>query len=131
VIHHVLPFIHMQACPTQPSDGKHGPRPADGLIDEAVEAGALEAVPPDPVLRFSHPLLREAADAMLSGQARRRLHGVIGAAVEDPIRRRGSWPAAPRSWMRRWQAGSRRPPSTRPPVERPPAPRRWPGRRPS
>ena len=44
----------------------------------------LEVVPPDPVLRFSHPLLREAAEAMLSGLARRRLHRVIGAAVEDP-----------------------------------------------
>jgi hypothetical protein len=44
----------------------------------------LEAVPPDPVLRFSHPLLREAADGMLSGPAWRRLHRVIGGAVEDP-----------------------------------------------
>ena len=58
--------------------------PAGGLVDEAVEAGVLEAVPPDPVLRFSHPLLREAAEAMLSGPARRRLHRVIGGAVEDP-----------------------------------------------
>ena len=32
-------------------------------VDEALEAGVLEAVPPDPVLRFSHPLLREAAEA--------------------------------------------------------------------
>ena len=44
----------------------------------------LEAVPPDPVLRFSHPLLREAAEAMLPGPARRRLHRVIAAALEDP-----------------------------------------------
>jgi DNA-binding CsgD family transcriptional regulator len=58
--------------------------PAVGLVDEAVEAGVLEAVPPDPVLRFSHPLLREAAEAILSGPARRRLHRVIGGAVEDP-----------------------------------------------
>jgi DNA-binding CsgD family transcriptional regulator len=36
------------------------------------------------VLRFSHPLLREAADGMLSGPARRRLHRVIGAALQDP-----------------------------------------------
>ena len=57
---------------------------AGGLADEAVEAGVLEAVPPDPVLRFSHPLLREAAEAMLSGPARRRLHRVIGAALDDP-----------------------------------------------
>ena len=44
----------------------------------------LDAVPPDPVLRFSHPLLREAAEGMLSGPERRRLHRVIGAAVQDP-----------------------------------------------
>jgi DNA-binding CsgD family transcriptional regulator len=58
--------------------------PAGDLVDEAVEAGVLEAVPPDPVLRFSHPLLRETAEAMLSGPARRRLHRVIGGALEDP-----------------------------------------------
>ena len=43
--------------------------PVGDLVDEAVEAGVLEAVPPDPVLRFSHPLLRETAEAMLSGPA--------------------------------------------------------------
>ena len=36
------------------------------------------------MLRFSHPLLREAAEGMLSGPARRRLHRVIGGALEDP-----------------------------------------------
>ena len=35
---------------------------ADGRVDEALEAGVLDAAPPDPVLRFSHPLLREAAE---------------------------------------------------------------------
>ena len=55
-----------------------------GLVDKAVAAGVLEARSPDPVLRFSHPLLRETAEAMLSGPARRRLHRVIGTALEDP-----------------------------------------------
>ena len=40
--------------------------------------------PPDPVLRFSHPLLREAAEGMLTGPGRRRLHRAIGAALADP-----------------------------------------------
>ena len=57
---------------------------ADGQVDEALEAGVLEADPPDPVLRFSHPLLREAAEAMLTGPGRRRLHRAIGAALADP-----------------------------------------------
>jgi len=57
---------------------------ADGRVDEALEAGVLHAAPPDPVLRFSHPLLREAAGSMLTGPGRRRLHRAIGAAVADP-----------------------------------------------
>ena len=57
---------------------------ADGRVDEALEAGVLDADPPDPVLRFSHPLLREAAEAMLTGPGRRRLHRAIGAALTDP-----------------------------------------------
>jgi DNA-binding CsgD family transcriptional regulator len=57
---------------------------AAGQIDEALEAGVLDVDPPDPVLRFSHPLLREAAEAMLSGPGRRRLHRAIGAALADP-----------------------------------------------
>ena len=40
--------------------------------------------PPDPVLRFSHPLLREAAEGMLTGPGRRRLHRAIGGALDDP-----------------------------------------------
>ena len=59
-------------------------RPVGEQVDEALEAGVLEAAPPDPVLRFSHPLLRETAEGMLSGPARRRLHRVIGAALDDP-----------------------------------------------
>ena len=58
--------------------------PVGECVDEALEAGVLEATAPDPVLRFSHPLLREAAGAMLSGPGRRRLHRVIGAALADP-----------------------------------------------
>ncbi len=57
---------------------------ADGQVDEALEAGVLEADPPDPVLRFSHPLLRESAEGMLTGPGWRRLHRVIGAALADP-----------------------------------------------
>ena len=57
---------------------------ADGQVDEALEAGVLDAAPPDPVLRFSHPLLREAAEGMLTGPGRRRLHRAIGAALTDP-----------------------------------------------
>ena len=57
---------------------------ADGQVDEALEAGVLDAGPPDPVLRFSHPLLREAAEGMLTGPGRRRLHRAIGAALADP-----------------------------------------------
>jgi hypothetical protein len=52
-------------------------------VDEALEAGVLVTAAPDPVLRFSHPLLRETADSMLTGPARRRLHRAIGAALAD------------------------------------------------
>ena len=45
-----------------------GGGPVGEQVDEAVEAGVLEAVPPDPVLRFSHPLLRETAEGMLAGR---------------------------------------------------------------
>jgi DNA-binding CsgD family transcriptional regulator len=79
----VVQAAALAGAPTRGLLGVVAGGPAGGLVDEAVEAGVLEAVPPDPVLRFSHPLLREAAGAMLSGPARRRLHRVIGAAVED------------------------------------------------
>ena len=36
------------------------------------------------MLRFSHPLLREAAAGMLTGPRKRRLHRDIGAAIDDP-----------------------------------------------
>jgi hypothetical protein len=52
-------------------------------VDEALEAGVLVTAAPDPVLRFSHPLLRETAGAMLPGPARHRLHRLIGAALDD------------------------------------------------
>jgi DNA-binding CsgD family transcriptional regulator len=78
-----LAVVQAAALAGSPTRGLLG-AVAGGLIDEAVEAGVLEAEPPDPVLRFSHPLLREAAEAMLSGPARRRLHRVIGGAVQDP-----------------------------------------------
>ena len=58
--------------------------PVEEPVDVALEAGVLEAAAPDPVLRFSHPLLREAAEGMLTGPGRRRLHRVIGAALADP-----------------------------------------------
>jgi hypothetical protein len=59
--------------------------PVDERVDEALEAGVLEAASPDPVLRFSHPLLREAAEGVLTGPGRRRLHRLIGAALGDPV----------------------------------------------
>ena len=58
--------------------------PVSEWVDEALEAGVLEAAAPDPVLRFSHPLIREAAEGMLSGPGLRRLHRAIGAALGDP-----------------------------------------------
>ena len=58
--------------------------PVGEQVDAAVEAGVLEAAAPDPVLRFAHPLLRETAEGMLSGPARRRLHRLIGGALDDP-----------------------------------------------
>jgi DNA-binding CsgD family transcriptional regulator len=58
--------------------------PVDEPVDTALVAGVLEASPPDPVLRFSHPLLREAAGGMVTGPRRRRVHRAIAAAVGDP-----------------------------------------------
>lgn len=60
------------------------PGPVDEHIDEALRAGILQAFAPDPVLRFSHPLLREAAEGMLTQRQSRELHRVIGAAMDDP-----------------------------------------------
>jgi DNA-binding CsgD family transcriptional regulator len=65
------------------------PGPVDEHVDEAIEAGILHASPPDPLLRFSHPLLREAAEGMLTGPRKRRLHRDIGAAIDDP--REAAW----------------------------------------
>jgi DNA-binding CsgD family transcriptional regulator len=58
--------------------------PVDLPVNEALTAGILQASPPDPMLRFSHPLLREAAEGMLTDPERRELHRVIGAAMDDP-----------------------------------------------
>lgn len=58
--------------------------PVDEHVNEALEAGILQVTPPDPVLRFGHPLLREAAEGMLTDPRRRELHRVIGAALNDP-----------------------------------------------
>jgi DNA-binding CsgD family transcriptional regulator len=70
--------------PTRPLLRALAGEPAGQLVDEALEADVLEATPPDPVLRFSHPLLREAAERMLTGPQRRRLHRAIGASMDDP-----------------------------------------------
>jgi DNA-binding CsgD family transcriptional regulator len=80
----VVQAAALAGAPTRALLGVVAGGPVGGLVDEAVEAGVLEAAPPDPVLRFSHPLLRETAGAMLSGPARRRLHRMIGGALEDP-----------------------------------------------
>ncbi|MCW6005374.1 LuxR C-terminal-related transcriptional regulator [Micromonospora sp. CPCC 205371] len=57
---------------------------ADPAIDHALEADVLEAAPPDPVLRFTHPLLREVVLRSLTGPQLRRLHRSLAAAVDDP-----------------------------------------------
>ena len=80
----VVQVAALAGTPTRALLGAVAGGPAGDRVDEALEAGVLEAVPPDPVLRFSHPLLREAAEAMLAGPARRRLHRAIGIAVDDP-----------------------------------------------
>jgi DNA-binding CsgD family transcriptional regulator len=65
------------------------PGPVEEHVNEALEAGILQASAPDPVLRFSHPLLREAAGDMLTGPRRRELHRIIGTAIGDP--HEGAW----------------------------------------
>lgn len=57
---------------------------ADAAIDHALEAEVLDAAPPDPVLRFTHPLLREVVLASLTGPQLRRLHRKLAGAVDDP-----------------------------------------------
>jgi DNA-binding CsgD family transcriptional regulator len=57
----------------------------DAAVDEAIEVGILDARPPDPVLRFTHPLLRDTARNSLSAVRRRRLHRGLAAVVEDPV----------------------------------------------
>jgi hypothetical protein len=57
---------------------------ADPAVDDALEADVLDAIPPDPVLRFTHPLLREVALASLTGPRLSRLHRGLAAAVDDP-----------------------------------------------
>ena len=82
-----LAVIHvaaLTAAPTRTLLRAVIPGPVDSRVDNAIEAGILLASPPDPVLRFSHPLLREAAEAMLTGPRKRRLHRDIGAAIDDP-----------------------------------------------
>jgi DNA-binding CsgD family transcriptional regulator len=82
-----LEVIHvaaLTAAPTRALLRAMIPGEADARVDDAIEAGILHASPPDPVLRFSHPLLREAAGAMLTGPRKRRLHRDIGAAIDDP-----------------------------------------------
>jgi DNA-binding CsgD family transcriptional regulator len=61
----------------------------DPAIDHALEADVLDADPPDPVLRFSHPLLREVALRSLTGPQLRRLHRTLAAVVDDPIEAAG------------------------------------------
>jgi DNA-binding CsgD family transcriptional regulator len=80
----VVQAAALAGAPTRALLGAVAGRPVGEQVDAALEAGVLDSVPPDPVLRFSHPLLRETAEDMLSGPARRRLHRVIGAALDDP-----------------------------------------------
>jgi DNA-binding CsgD family transcriptional regulator len=83
----VIQVAALTAAPTRTLLRAVIPGPADEVdtrVDDAIEAGILHASPPDPVLRFSHPLLREAAEGMLTGPRKRRLHRDIGAAIGDP-----------------------------------------------
>jgi len=61
----------------------------DGAVDEALEAEVLTASPPERLLWFTHPLLREVAQASLSGPGRRRLHRQLAEVVEDLDARAG------------------------------------------
>lgn len=81
----VVQAAALAAAPTRALLRAVAAGPVEVQVDAALEAGVLEAAPPDPVLRFSHPLLREAADGMLTGPGRRRVHRVIGAALDDPV----------------------------------------------
>jgi len=58
--------------------------PVDERVSAALDAGVLVSVPLSPALRFGHPLLREAAESMLSDARRRELHRLIGAVLDDP-----------------------------------------------
>lgn len=58
--------------------------PVDEHVSAAVDAGVLVAAPPGSALWFGHPLLREAAESMLSDGRRRELHRLIGTALDDP-----------------------------------------------
>ena len=53
--------------------------PVDEHVNDALEAGILQAAPPDPVLGFSHPLLREAAEGMLTDPVYegKSMHGMV------------------------------------------------------
>jgi len=62
---------------------------ADEAADQALEGGVLDASPPNPLLFFTHPLLREVAEASLSGPRRRQLHRELAGVVEDPDERAG------------------------------------------
>jgi DNA-binding CsgD family transcriptional regulator len=80
----VVQAAALASAPTRSLLGAVAGEPVGEHVDEAIEAEVLEAALPDPVLRFSHPLLREAAERMLSGPCCRRLHRAIGAALDDP-----------------------------------------------
>lgn len=58
--------------------------PPGAAVDEALAAEVLEWSPPDPVLRFGHPLVREAVTASLDGPLRRRLHRRLADLADDP-----------------------------------------------
>jgi DNA-binding CsgD family transcriptional regulator len=55
----------------------------DAAVDAAVDSDVLDVTPPDPVLRFTHPLLREVALASVSRRHRRRLHRALAGVVQD------------------------------------------------
>jgi hypothetical protein len=71
------------------------PRLVPGAIDNDVDAALaldiLQASPPDPMLRFSHPLLREAAVGLLTDPQRRVLHMAIAAALAPADSHESAW----------------------------------------
>ena len=62
---------------------------ADAAVDDALDGGVLTSAALDPVLRFSHPLLREVAGKSIGPARLRRLHRALAGLVDDAVERAG------------------------------------------